>query len=299
MHYDRALFIFNGNKDDNEVQPMIKQVAPELITYINDLTIKQTHSEEDLKDACNSSNKYDLLIIYGGDGTLHTAINVLAAMDETPVIMLLPGGTCNDFSRALGIPQNIKNATSTLQNNRVEEIDVSAINDNYFMNFAGAGLITEASENIDDQLKQTFGKISYFLSAVQTFQQGGTKRFHLVVDGEEHEVDAVMVIVMNGCFIGTHHLPINSISVKDELLDVIVVRESNMKTIKEWLSLSNLTSDNKDLDQITHFQGKKISISADSSLEVDTDGEIYMETPIEIKMNDQPLKFLVGENFGD
>ncbi|MCY9389815.1 acylglycerol kinase family protein, partial [Bacillus haynesii] len=50
------------------------------------------------------------LFILGGDGTVHECINGISRLQTKPDIGILPGGTCNDFSRALRIPQNIEKA---------------------------------------------------------------------------------------------------------------------------------------------------------------------------------------------
>ncbi|WP_054637253.1 acylglycerol kinase family protein [Thalassobacillus sp. C254] len=53
-------------------------------------------------------NEVELILIYGGDGTVHECLNGLKEINPSPVIGVLPGGTANDFSRSLNVPQNIK-----------------------------------------------------------------------------------------------------------------------------------------------------------------------------------------------
>src|SRR5439155_12509620 len=47
----------------------------------------------------------DRLIVIGGDGTLHRAINALHRQNALTRLALgvVPAGTCNDFARAMGL----------------------------------------------------------------------------------------------------------------------------------------------------------------------------------------------------
>ncbi|MET3684077.1 YegS/Rv2252/BmrU family lipid kinase [Alkalibacillus flavidus] len=296
MTYRHALFLFNGNKDGAEREAMLRQIMPALSAHVKEISLIQTLAEDELKEQCRQVHHYDLLILYGGDGTLHTAVNELAETDNVPPILLLPGGTCNDFSRTLGLPQNLKKFGALLDNHTIQDFDIVKINDHYYTNFAGMGLITDASEGIDEELKESFGTLSYFISAIQSFQEGDTKRFYVTSEDGDYEIDAAMLLVMNGYFIGTHHFPIDDISVNDSLLDVIVVEESNMNTIKEWLSLKNVFSRSKQIEQIRHFQTRAINVQSDQSLEVDTDGETYITTPARISVGETKLRFIVQKD---
>ena len=80
-------------------------------------------------------------------------------------------------------------------------------NNDYFSNFWGVGLISDASSNIDEQEKNRFGKIGYLLSAVRTIGESAPFPYKLEYDGDSIEGEAVMILVLNGCFIGTSLLP--------------------------------------------------------------------------------------------
>jgi diacylglycerol kinase family enzyme len=53
--------------------------------------------------AAELAAEVDVLMVFGGDGTVHEVANGLPVPDG-PVIALLPGGTGNDLARAIGIP---------------------------------------------------------------------------------------------------------------------------------------------------------------------------------------------------
>ncbi|MFJ7932419.1 diacylglycerol/lipid kinase family protein [Peribacillus sp. NPDC096448] len=86
----------------------------------------------------------------------------------------------------------------------------------------GVGLISDASNNIDEQEKSRFGKIGYLLSAVRTIGENAPFSYKLDYDGDSIEGEAVMILVLNGCFICTNLLPLPMVSPDDGLFGVAI-----------------------------------------------------------------------------
>lgn len=69
------------------------------------------HSKKDFEDILKSDN-YDIIIIIGGDGTVHSVVNVLMKnnlLGKKPICHL-PGGTGNGLSKSLHYSKNSKNS---------------------------------------------------------------------------------------------------------------------------------------------------------------------------------------------
>ena len=49
---------------------------------------------------------FDLLVVAGGDGTINEVVNGIAPLRRRPKMAIIPGGTTNDYARALMIPRN-------------------------------------------------------------------------------------------------------------------------------------------------------------------------------------------------
>src|SRR4051812_45724175 len=84
---------------------------------------------------------YDVVVAFGGDGTLNEAANGLAGSDTA--LTCLPGGATNVFCRLVGIPAEIVDATEHLlglaDDWRPRRIDLGEVNGRAFTFSSGLG----------------------------------------------------------------------------------------------------------------------------------------------------------------
>jgi len=73
-------------------------------------TEAREHATQITREA--ASEGYDVVVAFGGDGTVNEAANGLAGSD-TP-LTCLPGGATNVYCRTLGIPKDVVDATEHL-----------------------------------------------------------------------------------------------------------------------------------------------------------------------------------------
>ncbi len=293
MGYNKALYIYNGNAGKEAMEEKLAQTLPILSQAIKQLIIIQTESIEDARTTCiDYASHIDLLIILGGDGTIHNCINAIAPLNERPVIAILPGGTSNDITRMLQIPQNLYQAASAIIDGKVVPIDVGKADDRYFLNFWGIGLVAETSQNIDNDQKKNLGVLSYFMSTLKTVGQAKSFSYELKTSSDRYQGEAVMVIVLNGKYLGTREIPITSISPSDGRLDVLIVKNSSLASFRELLSMNNPETEINDLQEIKYTQTNRLHIHTNETKDVDTDGEIISGTPSTIEILPSHLRMI-------
>src|SRR5438067_11779145 len=111
---------------------------------------------------------YDVVVAFGGDGTLNEAANGLIGSD-TP-LTALPGGATNVFCKLLGIPGDIVDATEHLlriaDDWRPQKVDVATVNGRRFTFSCGVGIDASVVERVDahPRVKSRFG-LYYFTCA--------------------------------------------------------------------------------------------------------------------------------------
>ena len=134
-------------------------------------TEAQNHATEIGREAVDGG--YDVVVAFGGDGTLNEVANGLAGT-EIPV-SVLPGGSTNVVARSLGIPNDVVDATEHLLAlaDRFEprRIDLGIANGRHFVFACGAGLDATAAERVDShpRLKTRLGPYFYTYAAVRGF----------------------------------------------------------------------------------------------------------------------------------
>ena len=292
--FNRSVLLYNGNAGASTIDSVLRMAVPHLAQASKSLELIQTDSPAEFEIACQTAATHaDILFIAGGDGTVHSSVRALSAVPAPPPMAIIPSGTCNDFARTLNIPLELDLAAEELINGEIREIDTGKINGGSFLNFAGIGLITDASSNIDPHLKERYGKLSYFMSALQSMRQATPFPVYLKIDGTSYAEEGVLVLVMNGKSIGTHSFPLATIDPTDGLLDLFIIQTSSLAALREWFSLSQPKLAAEELEHIAHYQGKSISIRTEEEFDVDTDGETYLTTPLDIEVQPGSLKMLM------
>lgn len=298
MNWNKGLLIYNGKAGQKNLDKTLGICVTTLSPHIKQLILMPTQEPKDAVEICRQyGEEVDIVIILGGDGTVHECVNGLAHLKNKPVVGILPSGTCNDFSRELGMSQNIRRAAEELLMGNTKEIDVGKVDQRYFLNFWGIGLIANTSTNINPIEKNTLGKISYFLSAIRTLNETDSFSFKVQYDEQVIEDEAIMILISNGGYVGTNRLPFKGINSSDGLLDVIIVKNSNLAVFKEVLLNKKYEVPHEQTDRdVIYFQAKSVNVSTTQERIADTDGELYMHTPAKISLLPAHLTFLCGEN---
>ena len=102
----------------------------------------------------------DLVVVLGGDGTINEMVNGLLGSGpwkgpgtDPPALAVVPGGSTNVFSRALGIARDPVVATSelldALRAGRSRRIGLGRIDDRWFTFTAGLGIDADAVRRVE------------------------------------------------------------------------------------------------------------------------------------------------------
>ena len=112
-------------------------------------TQERNHATEICREAAREG--YDVVVAFGGDGTVNEAANGLAGSD-TPLTSL-PGGSTNVWARTLGIPNDVVDATEHLlsmaDSFEPRQVDLGRVNGRYFVFASGVGLDASVVERVD------------------------------------------------------------------------------------------------------------------------------------------------------
>ncbi|MFC7441269.1 diacylglycerol/lipid kinase family protein [Laceyella putida] len=297
MRFDKTLLLVNPHAGNNQLNQELDRILPRLRKGMGSIHVVQTNRPGDgARAIAEQASSVDLVIAAGGDGTVYECINALSQLEQRPVFGILPGGTCNDFSRTLRIPQAHDQAAETLLEGRVEAIDVGKHDNHYFLNFWGIGLITQVSDQIQSEIKKQFGRIAYYLSALKTFQEQQPFYVEVKVDRVHYKGEAVMVLVGNGSHVGGVEAYFPQSQVNDGLLDVLIFKKLSLPTVTS-LTYSLFTEKKPEAEDLLSFQTRVVEVRTEPRLKADCDGEknSFIPTRLEVLPGYQPM--LVGPDF--
>jgi diacylglycerol kinase family enzyme len=197
-------------------------------------TEKREHATALAREAAREG--YDVVVAFGGDGTINEAANGLAG-SPTP-LTCLPGGSTNVLCRMLDIPTDVVDATEHLlriaDDWRPRTIDLPRVNDRWFTFSAGLGLDASVVERVDahPHLKARLGEWYFTYAAVTTFVRRylvNPPRLAATVDGRE--ITGVTAIVQNGDpYTYFNRRPIHlaeSVELSDGRLSGVVLQRAN------------------------------------------------------------------------
>jgi diacylglycerol kinase family enzyme len=129
-------------------------------------TLRSGHATEIARAA--TGDRYDLVIAFGGDGTVNEVANGLAG--SLVPLSCLPGGSANVYCKLLGIPGEIVDATEHLlrmaDRFAPRQVDLGFVEGRHYTFSAGVGIDADVVRRVDGRpaLKRRFGP--WFFTAV-------------------------------------------------------------------------------------------------------------------------------------
>ncbi|HMT08493.1 MAG TPA: diacylglycerol kinase family lipid kinase [Pyrinomonadaceae bacterium] len=132
--------------------------------------------------ACSS--EAEIIVAGGGDGTISSVAALVAKTDK--IFGVLPLGTLNNFSKDLGIPQDISEAIDLIAAGNTTRIDLAELNGRVFINNSSIGLYPRIVRNrVQQQQRLGYGKWrAAFWATIKMFRVSPFLKIGLVVDGK-------------------------------------------------------------------------------------------------------------------
>ena len=198
-------------------------------------TQRPNHATDLTREAVGEG--FDLVVSFGGDGTLNEAANGLAGSNLP--LSVLPGGCTNVVCRMLGIPTDVVDATEHLlqlaDDLRPRRLDLGRVNGRYFVFSSGVGLDADATRWVDDhpRLKARNGDLAFTYAALRSYfrdYRGRPPRLEAEVGGER--VPGLSALVQNSdpfTYFRSYPLRVcDDIAMDDGTISMVVMRRASL-----------------------------------------------------------------------
>lgn len=239
------------------------------------------------KHAC--LHGFNLVIAVGGDGTVNEVINGLFQFEERPTLGVIPKGTVNDFTRALGIPNDTSRALDVILDGDTGHIDIGLMNGKYFMNIAGAGKITEVSYEAPSRLKTVIGSLAYYIKGIELIPQIAAFPIRIEYDKEVYTGKVMLFLIGLTNSIGGFEKLVPDAKLDDGNFSILILEEVNLAELAHVLTLA-MRGEHLKHNKVKFLSAKNVNVSSFEEVQLNLDGEFGGMLPAQFKNLKQALE---------
>ena len=276
----KAMLIINptsGGEKALDYKEKLENKAKEYFEYV------ETKITEKAKDATAfaeeaSKENYEAVIVFGGDGTVNEVISGIAEKEYIPKLGIIPGGTGNLITKLLEISQDIDEAIDQLDFNKTNSIDIGKANKSYFGYIFSVGSLPEAIHNVEIEDKTKYGVLAYAINTIKSVIKDEVFNIKIETENGSYEGEASQVLVLLSNYYADKKIFEEN---KDGYANILILKNASIIS-KLSLIPDLLKGDIVENDNIEYIKAKDITISSDTKLESDIDGDRSDDLPVKI-----------------
>ena len=275
----RARIIYNPTSG----REVFKKHLPEVLAIMEQAGYETScHATTCAGDAISAAKvavqrKYDLVIAAGGDGTINEVINGIAEQDYRPRIGVIPVGTTNDFGRALGLPrEDILDAARLIANGVPMPVDIGKViqgdSQQYFINIAGGGKLTELTYEVPSKLKTAIGQLAYYLKGIEMLPSIRPSDVYIEYDGKVYEGEIMLFLVYLTNSVGGFEKLAPDSCLNDGMFDLIILKKAN---IADFIKVATLALRGEHIrdSHVIYTKANRIKVQTKEKMQLNLDGE--------------------------
>jgi diacylglycerol kinase (ATP) len=261
-----------------------------------------------------SGDEVDVVLLFGGDGTVHRHLGQLVRLGLP--VLVVPVGSGNDFARALGM-RRVRDSVEAWRRfcggaRNVRAIDLGVISTldspggtagspRYFCCVAGVGLDGEVAARANRLPRWLRGHGGYALSLAPTILTFAAlpMKISSAAEGDQNRWDirierpTLLAAFANTPLYGGGMKIAPRARMDDGLLDVCVVgavdRLRLMRLVPTVYSGRHL-----EVPEVEYFQSGRVRVETEQPLDVYADGEYVRRTPIEVGVERGALRVVTA-----
>ena len=284
-NYMQNISVYLNQRASNGAENWQEQISNALfrssVEYQTPNNLEELYEKLDI----DISNNVDAVLSVGGDGTVNTIIQRLAGTEIS--LLVVPGGTANDFARALGTSSNIKRITQTIRQNVKKKIDLISVNGKFMATNGGLGFASEVAQEINDlrlnyphfkKFMKFSGKSIYSLFLAKKLLNKEIKSYKFKIESEEFSetLDSPLILVNNQPTVAGNFTVAPYTNHQDGKVNITIFKhKSRADLIQCFLKILNGNYPHDDKNILSFETSKaKISLVNKERLSFFGDGEI-------------------------
>ncbi len=241
------------------------------------------------------------LIIAGGDGTIHAALNAMSPALPSAALGIVPLGSGNDLARALDLPLDDPTAAFELARTapaRAADVVHVALADGsttYMANVCSAGLAGQISAAVGEEEKSRWGAWAYWMAVLGRMLDPPEHDTILELDGHTLRVRAYALSIANGRYVGGGLEIGPAARLDDGRLDVSVLPVQPLGAAL-LAGLDIVRGKHVESERVLTFRAARLGIRATPALDLTVDGEVRGALDARFEVLPGAIRLVAGPN---
>lgn len=243
---------------------------------------------------CNGGH-FDYIVACGGDGTVNEVVKGIMKSSNKLPLAIFASGTVNDFANYLNIPKGVNDFFEMLKSGVTMSVDLGKVNDDYFVNVAAGGILTNIAYQVPGESKAILGRLAYYLEGIKEFTLQSLDPINVKIISEEINItkeEILLFLISNSSSIGGFKKLAPNADVVDGLLDVIIIKKSDVADLAN-IFINVLTGDHINHPNVLYFKVKSIYLESDTEIPIDIDGEYGGNLPAKFEVIPGAIKIFI------
>ena len=259
--------------------------------------LRWTSTPEEFEQLVREASEQQL-VIAGGDGSLHLALQTLDALDRTDeAIGIIPLGTGNDFARNHGIPLDPQEAADVVVGGQPRAVDAIELRDDgthreLVANNLHLGMGVD-SARAAQRFKPVLKRFAYPAATAWTGATGGSAPLRVTVEDE---------VVWDGPLLACLFLlgpsmggGVELVDTNEGTIDVVVIEPVEPRD-RVALVRAAMRDGLSAADEAHRWTGRRASVQAAGVLDTDIDGELCEhDRTLHLELKPRAWKVLVPQ----
>jgi diacylglycerol kinase (ATP) len=237
---------------------------------------------------------FDCIVVCGGDGTVNEVVKGIMTGSRRVPLAILASGTVNDFANYLELPRTAHEFYDLLKRNRIVEVDIGCVNEDYFVNVAAGGLLSNVAYQAQPDVKAVLGRMAYYLEGLRELANQGLETVKIKIESDEFtsEEDILLFVISNSSSIGGFTKLAPEADIVDGLLDVVLIKKADITELMN-IFVNVITGYHINHPKVIYYKTRKVYIESESKIMLDIDGEYGGKLPAEFKVIPKGLSIFV------
>jgi diacylglycerol kinase (ATP) len=245
---------------------------------VRDLEGRDADEALDLARQCVADG-VDALVVCGGDGMVHLAVQAVASTGTA--LGIVPAGTGNDVARYFDLPRGDPEAAADrVIAGRTRTVDLARSGSKYFVTVLAAGFDAIVNERAN-RMTWPKGQMRYNLATLAELRVFEPLPYVLQIDDTQLQLEAMLVAVGNGPSFGGGLRITEGALLDDGMLDVVIIKPMSkaglIRTYPKLFKGTHVTH-----PQYEHHLARSVTVAAPGIVSY-ADGERFGPLPLTVE----------------